>query len=278
MDEVADDLRRVANGISREQQRAERVVLQPLPHRLFVEGAVDGDDAADALQREAMPSGIGRKPSAVMKTIKRVAGAAVGQCRGDEAERCQRDALVQRELHDACVELQRGITVKEAAAGQHALGVDGHADAIGQFRHRYRDCRTPGCARACRPARSAPCARRFDRPVPTTGPNLVLSELAASSRYAPVVVAAFHGDAQLHVVDGEGSERLADWNTKRDAGASRFGLRQRRQRRRGDGPARRRQRRGCGRRCSCRTDGWHLSLEKRAARAAHADGAVDEDA
>ena len=51
--EIADDLRRVANGILREEHAIESVLLEAGAQRSFIEGAVESQQAADTGEVEA---------------------------------------------------------------------------------------------------------------------------------------------------------------------------------------------------------------------------------
>ena len=83
--ERADDRRGVGDRIAREQHAAERVGAQALPHRLLVHRPVDADHPADAQQREAEHERDRREVLGRDEDEHRVAGAPVGQPRGDQA-------------------------------------------------------------------------------------------------------------------------------------------------------------------------------------------------
>ena len=91
----------IANRIAREEQRGQRAVFQALPQHFLIEGAVHADHAADAEQREAEAERNGAKVFGGDEDDERVAAAAVGHARGDEAEGLQRQLLLERELHHA---------------------------------------------------------------------------------------------------------------------------------------------------------------------------------
>ena len=72
----------------------------------------------------------------------RVAAAAVGHARGDEAERLERNLLAQRQLHRAGVEALRLVVKQKAAAGDDAVRVDRQADARRRLEIQVRVDRT----------------------------------------------------------------------------------------------------------------------------------------
>jgi hypothetical protein len=101
--ERADDRRRVRHRIARKQQLAQRVVLQPFAQHVLVERAVDRDHAADTEQREAhaeldRPEILGGD-----EHDDRVAAAAVGHPRRDQAEGRHRELIEDRHLQHARV-------------------------------------------------------------------------------------------------------------------------------------------------------------------------------
>jgi hypothetical protein len=89
------DRRCIAHRIVREQDRFERVVLEPGAKRIFVHRAMDRDQAADAGQppahRQLHQRSIRRRRLRRDQDDQRVALAAVGHARGQQADRLERD-------------------------------------------------------------------------------------------------------------------------------------------------------------------------------------------
>ena len=123
--------RRVPDRIAREEQRGERVGLEPRPERLLVERPVDADHATDALQHEAEAQGDGLEPVSRNEDEERVAGPTVRELGGDEAVGGQRDRVLEGELQHAGVHPLHRIEREKATAGEHTMCVDGQAHRQG---------------------------------------------------------------------------------------------------------------------------------------------------
>ena len=141
-----------------------------------------------------MPSSVNPRPQRNRPEVlggdeddQRVAAAAVGHPRRDQAERLERHLLAKRELHRAGVQAARLVAIQEPAAGHDAAGVDRQPDAgrrlePGREVERSRAWRRRGesPAAALTPTRSI-TAR--------TGPKLArrVAETSAATRQLPAI-------------------------------------------------------------------------------------------
>ena len=104
--------------------------LQARAQHVLVERAVDRDHAADALQREPQAQRDRLEILRGDEDEQRVALAAVGHARRDQAERGEGELIVQRQLHHAGVQCLRRVVEQKAAAGHHALRIDRKTDPV----------------------------------------------------------------------------------------------------------------------------------------------------
>ena len=123
--EVGEELRRVGDGILGEEEVRKRLRLDPGLERVDADRAIDAEEAADAVEREACHE-LDRRKIGVDHRDQRVAGPG-GQLCGDETE-CLQLKLLIGELQHPRVLRRRFVVGQKPSTGQSG-SIDGESDA-----------------------------------------------------------------------------------------------------------------------------------------------------
>ena len=159
--EVADDLRRVRDRVRGEHDAVDRSRADAVAQDVEEDGAVEAEEAADAVQREAEAE-LDRRELGADDDEQREARGAVRQLRRHEADRLDGHDLGDRELGDARVLALVGIEV-EVAAALDDRSVDGEAGAARRLEPETEVERAELRVRAAREPQLRECADAVDR-------------------------------------------------------------------------------------------------------------------
>ena len=126
--DLREDQLRVGNRVLGEQDLVERAAAYSLAEGVVVEAAVDPNEPADAVEREAEPEldagEAGGEAEEQRPGVRRARDLGVEDAGGDDAH------AEQLELGDTGVAAGLGVDVQEAAPADHARHVDADAEAV----------------------------------------------------------------------------------------------------------------------------------------------------